>query len=203
MIDLNLEDDRAEILDSLLADSKTGNLPIILLTNDEELHERYCDLVAAHIKRDFRKSMLLSTVQYALGSGRGADAAFGEKILCVDDETEILKFLTRCLEPEGHAVDTCTSGEDALERVRTREYGLVLLDIAMPGMDGWEVCRRIKSDVSLVGIKVYMVSAKPVEMRSPRAREARPDGYFQKPFRADDIINVVHEIFSANSIPNL
>lgn len=203
MIDLNVDDDRTEILDALLADPKTGNLPIILLTNDDELHERYRDLVSAHIKRDFRKSMLLSTVQYALGAGREADAAFGEKILCVDDETEILKFLTRCLEPEGHIVDTCTSGEDALERVRTREYGLVLLDIAMPGMDGWEVCRRIKSDVSLVGIKVYMVSAKPVELRSPRAREARPDGYFQKPFRAEDIITLVHEIFSEDSVPNL
>ncbi len=203
MIDLNVEDDRTEILDALLADPKTGNLPIILLSNDDELHERYRDLVSAHIKRDFRKSMLLSTVQYALGAGRGADAAFGEKILCVDDETEILKFLTRCLEPEGHVVDTCTSGDDALERVRTREYGLVLLDIAMPGMDGWEVCRRIKSDVSLVGIKVYMVSAKPVELRSPRAREARPDGYFQKPFRAEDIITLVHEIFSEDSVPNL
>jgi len=202
MVDLNAEDDRAEILDSLLADSKTANLPIILLTNDDELHERYSDLVSAHIKRDFRKSMLLSTVQYALGSGRGADDAFGEKILCVDDETEILKFLTRCLEPEGHVIDTCTSGDAALERVRTREYGLVLLDIAMPGMDGWEVCRRIKSDVSLVGIKVYMVSAKPVEMRSSRAREARPDGYFQKPFRAEDIINLVHEIFATGPIPN-
>ncbi len=200
MVDLNIEDDRTEILDGLLVDEKTGNLPVILLSNDDELHERYGDRVSAHIKRDFRKSMLLSTVQYALGSGRGADEAFGEKILCVDDETEILKFLTRCLEPEGHAVDTCTSGEDALERVRTREYGLVLLDIAMPGMDGWEVCRRIKSDVSLVGIKVYMVSAKPVEMRSPRAREARPDGHFQKPFRAEDIINLVHEIFPAGSV---
>jgi PAS domain S-box-containing protein len=202
MVDLNDEDDRAEILDSLLADPKTGNLPVILLTNDDDLHDRYRDLVAAHIKRDFRKSMLLSTVQYALGSGRGADDAFGEKILCVDDEAEILDFLQRCLEPEGHTIDTCKSGEDALERVRTREYGLVLLDIAMPGMDGWEVCRRIKSDVSLVGIKVYMVSAKPVEMRSQRAREARPDGFFQKPFRAEDIISLVHEIFEAGPVPN-
>jgi len=202
MVDLNDEDDRAGILDSLLADPRTGNLPIILLTNDDQLHDRYRELVAAHIKRDFRKSMLLSTVQYALGAGRGADDAFGEKILCVDDEAEILDFLQRCLEPEGHIIDTCKSGEDALERVRTREYGLVLLDIAMPGMDGWEVCRRIKSDVSLVGIKVYMVSAKPVEMRSQRAREARPDGFFQKPFRTEDIVNLVHEIFAAGPVPN-
>jgi PAS domain S-box-containing protein len=202
MVDLDGDDTRADVLDSILADTQTGRLPIILLTNDEELHERYRDLVSAHIKRDFRKSLLVSAVQYALGTGRGPDASLGDKILCVDDEAEILTFLTRCLEPEGYTVDTCTSGETAIERIRTREYSLVLLDIAMPGMDGWEVCRRVKSDVSLVGVKIYMVSAKPVEMRSTRARESRPDGFLQKPFRGEDIVDLVHEIFAARPIAN-
>jgi len=61
-------------------------------------------------------------------------------------------------------------------------------------MDGWEACRRIKSDPALAKIKVFMVTAKPVDLSTPRVRKARADGYLLKPFRSEDLIELVRGI---------
>lgn len=187
-------------LDRLLADSTTGRLPIIILTNDDDAYNQYRPLVASRVKRGFRKSSLLSGISYALNQDMPSAEPLGNRVLCVDDDPEVLTFIHRCLEGEGMDVDRCTSGGEALDRATTREYSIVLLDIAMPGMDGWETCRRIKSNATLSGIKVYMVTAKPVDMRSPRTREAGADGFLLKPFRPEDLIELVkgHEASGAN-----
>ncbi|MBI5095056.1 MAG: response regulator [Candidatus Hydrogenedentes bacterium] len=179
------------ILDELLAHPVSGSLPIIVLTNDDELYGCYRSVVAARIKRGFRKSSLLSSIHYALSQGMAIGEPFGDKVLCVDDDPEIRVFIGRCLAGEGYTVDGCGSGEEALSLAASHEYGLILLDIAMPGMDGWETCRRIKSDPSLAGIKVYMVTAKPVDRKSPRAQEVGADGYLVKPFKAEDLLEMV------------
>lgn len=178
-------------LEYLLSDSITGRLPIIILTNDDDAYNQYRPRVASRVKRGFRKSSLLSGIGYALNQGKIPSEPLGQRVLCVDDDPEVLTFIHRCLEGEGMDVDRCTSGSEALERAATREYGIVLLDIAMPGMDGWETCRRIKSDATLAGIKVYMVTAKPVDMGAPRTREAGADGFLLKPFRPEDLIELV------------
>jgi CheY-like chemotaxis protein len=113
----------------------------------------------------------------------------------VDDDPEILEFLARCLDAEGYNIDRCSSGEEALQAVATLKYGLVLLDIAMPGLDGWEVCRRIKLDPALAGIRVYFLTAKPIDRTQERVQEVGADGYFLKPFRGDDLIDLVKDLF--------
>ncbi|HRI89580.1 MAG TPA: response regulator, partial [Candidatus Hydrogenedentes bacterium] len=118
----------------------------------------------------------------------------GTKILCVDDDAEILQFIARCLEGEGYEVITCSSGEQALRLASTREFGVVLMDISMPGMDGWEACSKLKRDQSLSGIKVFMVTAKPLDSGSARFREYGADGYLLKPFHADDLLELVQGV---------
>jgi PAS domain S-box-containing protein len=192
LVDMEMENGHGPAaLDTLLADPATGAVPLIILTNDNEAYDRYRPLVASRVKRAFRKSSLLSGIRYALNPGSASAEPLGRKILCVDDDPEVLTFIGRLLEGEGVEVDRCTSGTEALERIATREYGLVLLDIAMPGIDGWETCRRIKSDPSLQGIKVYMVTAKPVDPRSPRTQEAGADGMLAKPFKSEDLVELV------------
>ena len=100
--------------------------------------------------------------------------------------------MSNCLTSEGYAVDCCKSGEEALERVATHEYGTVLLDIAMPGMDGWEACRTIKADPVLCAITVYMVTAKPITGDAAVARRANPDGHLLKPFKAEELVELLH-----------
>ena len=175
----------------MLTDLESRGTPVVMLSNDDELYARYRPRVASRVKRGFRKSTLLSGIQYALHQGVDEEHSLGNGILCVDDDAEILTFMARCLENEGHTVARCGTGEEALEQLATKEFGLVLLDIAMPKMDGWETCRRIRLDQSLDGIKICMVTAKPVDPNMSRNRATAVDGYLTKPFKAEDLIELV------------
>ncbi|MCX5770170.1 MAG: ATP-binding protein [Candidatus Hydrogenedentes bacterium] len=195
LVDMEVSGKGRGLLDDLLADPVAGKIPLIMMTNDDKLYESYAVNVAARVKRDFRKSSLLSGIHYALGHAATLLSQVGSKILCVDDDPEILVFLSRCLEAEGYNIDQCSSGQEALQAVATLKYGLVLLDIAMPGLDGWEVCRRIKLDPTLAGIRVYFLTAKPIDRTKKRVQEVGADGYFLKPFRGDDLIDLVKDLF--------
>ncbi len=178
-------------LEEIMAQPGNTMAPIILLTNDDDLYARYKHCVAARVKRGFRKSSLLSGIHYALSRGVPDGQQLGDGILCVDDDPEIVMFISRCLRGEGYQVDTCASGEDAIQRAASGQYWLVLLDVAMPGLDGWDVCRQIKSNAGLAGIKVYLVTAKPVNRDLPKLQEAGADGYILKPFKAEELLGVV------------
>lgn len=191
IVDTESSEKGNEILDVILADSDSAVLPVIILTSDEELYGRYEALVAARIKRTFRKSALLSAIHYAVGRAVGSTEPPGHRILCVDDDAEVLTFMTRCLESEGYEVAQCNTGDGAIKLLGSGDYGLVLLDIAMPGMDGWETCRRIKSDPATAAINVYMVTAKPVDSSSPSFRRSAADGFLLKPFHAEDLLELV------------
>lgn len=196
LADLGVDQDESSsaLLEALLADKSAGEIPIIILTNDEDVYSRYRTDVAARIKRSFRKSSLLSGIQYALGQNLSIGEPLGNKVLCVDDDPEILQFMARCLDAEGFDVTTCPSGEQALRLAATREFGTVLMDIAMPGMDGWEACRKLKRDHALAGIRVFMVTAKPIDGTSMRYREYGADGYLLKPFHPDDLLELVQGV---------
>ncbi len=179
------------LLDDMLRESLMIAAPIMLITDDDALYQRYQSQVAARVKRNVRKSTLLSGIHYALSQERDSGWRVGSKILCVDDENEVTTFIARCLENEGYAVDVCESGEAAMQLVEKGEYWLVLLDVAMPGMDGWETCRRIKANARLSGVKVYFVTAKPVDKNPGDIRDCGADGYLLKPFKSDDIVSIV------------
>lgn len=181
------------VIDDLLAEPELAKIPLIMLTNDDGLHERYRTSVASRVRRDFRKSGLLSGIQYVLSRTQPI-GQIGNKILCVDDDPEVLIFISRCLRTDGYTVDTCGNGQEALDKLASQEYGLVLLDIAMPGLDGWEVCRRIRSDASLAGIKVYFVTAKPIDRIPSRLQDVEVDGYLLKPFKSDDLLQLVRNL---------
>ncbi|HPC16887.1 MAG TPA: ATP-binding protein [Candidatus Hydrogenedentes bacterium] len=199
MVDADGMDEGADALERILADPVAGALPVILLANDPELHNRYHTRVAAHLNGGFRKSGLLSAIQNAMsqktsGARPPEPKHLGNKILCVDDDPEVIIFISRCLQTEGYAVDSCTSGQEALAMAASRQYQLILLDIAMPGLDGWETCRRLKNDPGLAGIKVYFVTAKPIERYGARIQDVFADGYLMKPFRPEDLIDLVRGI---------
>lgn len=183
--------DSSVMLDELLQDSFASTLPVILLTNEEEVFEKYRRIVASRIKRSFRKSSFLSGLHHALSRTVDVSEPAGHKILCVDDDREIQTFISRCLEAEGYECTCCSSGEKALEILGEDDYGLVLLDIAMPGLDGWQTCRAIRNTSGLEGVKVYMVSAKPIDHNLDRIKESGADGFLLKPFRPEDLIQLV------------
>ena len=83
-----------------------------------------------------------------------------KRILLVDDDPDILKVNRILLEREGYDVLTATDGEEALDLVKQGEVDLMVLDIMMPGVDGFEVCQRLKEDDESFQIPVLMLTAK-------------------------------------------
>ena len=182
-----------QVLTRLAKDAATAKLPVVIFTDEDELYRRHRKPNATRVSPAFRKSSLLSGIyQVTGGATPSVEAPEGNRVLCVDDEDEILMFMRRVLEPEGFAVETCKSGEQALEKLPAGDYGLVLLDIAMPGMNGWETCRKIREDGRYKNLRIYMVTAKPLESNIAKIYSAGADGWLQKPFKAEDLLRLVH-----------
>jgi diguanylate cyclase (GGDEF)-like protein len=103
-------------------------------------------------------------------------------ILCVDDEEANLKLLENILVPRGYEVVSAASGKDALLKIKSQTIDLVLLDIMMPGIDGFEVCRQIKEDQKLRNIPVIMITALTDKQDRIRGIEAGAEEFLLKPF---------------------
>lgn len=108
-------------------------------------------------------------------------------ILVVDDQPQNVRLLDAVLTPRGYRVMSATSGEDALELLHDERPHLVLLDIRMPGMDGYEVCRRIREDSETAFLPVVMVTASDTEQKV-RAIEAGADDFITKPFDQAELL---------------
>ncbi|PLX43291.1 MAG: two-component system response regulator [Deltaproteobacteria bacterium] len=109
-----------------------------------------------------------------------------EKVLVVDDEPNILLSLEFILEEEGFEVKTAGDGEEALERAKIFAPAIVLLDVAMPRRDGYEVCRILKSREAPP--KVIMLTAKGQPLERKKGLEVGADSYITKPFHAGELV---------------
>jgi two-component system, OmpR family, alkaline phosphatase synthesis response regulator PhoP len=105
-----------------------------------------------------------------------------DHILVVDDERDILELLKYNLEKEGYRVTTVATGEDALAQARTRTPDLVVLDLMLPGVDGLEVCRRLKNDAKTAAMPIVMLTAKGEEADVVAGLELGAADYVTKPF---------------------
>jgi two-component system phosphate regulon response regulator PhoB len=106
----------------------------------------------------------------------------GETILAVEDEDDIAELIRYNLEREGYRVVTTSTGEAALQEAVRRVPNLVLLDLMLPGVDGLEVCRRLKSDNRTANIPVIMVTARGEEADVVAGLELGAEDYVVKPF---------------------
>lgn len=111
-----------------------------------------------------------------------------EKILIVEDEADILNLLEYQLRSSGYDVMTTSSGLDALKMVRQHQPDLVLLDLMLPGLDGFEVCRELKRDQATGSVAVIMLTAKGEEMDKVVGLELGADDYVTKPFSPRELV---------------
>jgi CheY-like chemotaxis protein len=115
------------------------------------------------------------------------------KIMVVDDSPDIIWIYTTILEKAGHTIISASSGEEALRILEKESPDLILLDIMMPGMDGWEVCRRIKENEKTKKIIVVMVSVRAEEEDIKKSIEyAHADAHVNK-LSSADIVDVVRK----------
>jgi response regulator RpfG family c-di-GMP phosphodiesterase len=110
------------------------------------------------------------------------------RILCVDDEPLNLSLLEAVLTPRGYAVLQAQNGPEALERIRSEQIDICLLDVMMPGMDGFEVCRQIKAIKGHSNIPVVMITSCADLENRIRGIEAGAEDFISKPFDAAEVL---------------
>ena len=108
------------------------------------------------------------------------------KVLIVDDDSMNIDILMDDLEEE-YIVDSADSGEDALELIPDFMPDVVLLDIMMSGIDGYEVCRRIRANTLYDNMKIILISGRAMDDERQKGFEVGADDYITKPFDVDDV----------------
>lgn len=122
------------------------------------------------------------------------------KILVVDDEPEILYLVRLMLERQGHEVVEARNGDECLEKLKNTSPDLILLDIMMPGLDGWEICRKIKREKKTKDIPVVMLTVRTSEESVKKSFEyALCDAHINKPFERKQLIKTVSDLLSFKS----
>ena len=116
------------------------------------------------------------------------------KILIVEDEPDMVLGLKDNFEFEGYEVLTASDGQTGLERARAQKPDLVILDIMMPKLDGYETCRMIKADPATKLIPVILLTAKGREIDQKLGREVGANDYMTKPFSPGKLIGRVQSI---------
>jgi CheY-like chemotaxis protein len=109
------------------------------------------------------------------------------RVLVVEDSAVIQRLISVCLRPAGVDVDTRDDGPTGLEAALTDPPDLLILDVGLPRMDGWEVLDRIRNDPRTSRLKVLVLTAHAQEETRERADRGGADAFLTKPFRPDDL----------------
>ena len=122
------------------------------------------------------------------------------RILCIEDHPEMIDLMKLILERRGFEVEGAAGGKEGLEAARHSPPDLVLLDLMMPGLDGWEVLRVLKASDDLKEIPVIVVTAKAQEIDKVLALHiARADDYITKPFGPKELVASVERLLAVPS----
>src|SRR5512133_672757 len=108
------------------------------------------------------------------------------RLLVVEDEPKLGALLVRALRAEGHAIDLCETGEDALWRAGSVAYDAIVLDVGLPGIDGFETCRRLRAEG--VWAPVLMLTARGTVEDRVSGLDAGADDYLTKPFSFAELL---------------
>jgi DNA-binding response OmpR family regulator len=119
------------------------------------------------------------------------------RVLLVDDEPNILLSLEFLMKREGYEVVTAADGEGALRALGERVPDLVVLDVMLPKLNGFEVCQRIRSEAAWRGVRVLMLTAKGRETEMKRGLELGADAYVTKPFSTRELVAEVKRLLEA------
>jgi len=114
-----------------------------------------------------------------------------KKILIVDDEADLVETVRFPLEMEGYRVLVSYNGEDAINQARKENPDLILLDLMLPNLDGYKVCRLLKFDNRYKHIPILMLTAKTQEKDKALGMETGANEYITKPFEMDDLLKRV------------
>ncbi|MGH2709659.1 MAG: response regulator transcription factor [Actinomycetota bacterium] len=116
------------------------------------------------------------------------------RILVVDDDPVILRLIEVNLDLEGFDVDTADRGEDAIAKARASAPDLIILDLMMPEMSGWEIAEELQKDDKTTGIPLVFLSARTQDEDRRRGEELGVAGYVTKPFDPSDLVATIRKL---------
>ena len=123
------------------------------------------------------------------------------RILLVDDEPSILKVVSKRLEVEGYQVSMAVEGQEALVKAQTERPDLIILDLMLPKLNGYEVCTMLKQDTRYQRIPIMLFTAKAQEKDEQLGMECGADAYVRKPFRAQELLDTIRRLLTASPRP--
>ena len=121
-----------------------------------------------------------------------------ETILLVDDDEHIIDLARMYIEQEGYTIDSATDGNAALMKILNDDPALVVLDLMLPGMDGWEVCRRVRADSD---VPIIMLTARDDDIDKIVGLELGADDYLTKPFNPRELVARIKAILRRSGRP--
>ena len=183
-----------EVCERLRSEPGTQDIPVVMLTGEAATIDKAIEGLRAgadeYLYKPFRKDALLDIIQSNLPDVALSRSA---KILIVDDSQVNLQVMQGYLHQTGYRLDMVTNGEDALVMAHEHPPDIVLLDVQMPGMDGYEVCRRLKQDSRTSSIPVMFVTANALgDDEMLRGYEFGAVDYLRKPFLREELLARLH-----------
>lgn len=119
-----------------------------------------------------------------------------KKILIADDEPDFIELISMRLEVNGYDVISAKDGQEAIDKTKSDKPDLLILDLMMPKVDGFEVCRMLKFDDNFKDLPIIMLSALDQQQDREKAIEAGADEYFIKPFDLDLLLTKIKGLTS-------
>ena len=117
-----------------------------------------------------------------------------KKILLVDDEFELVEMIKFRLEAGGYSVITAYNGQEALNKARQEKPDLIILDLMLPKIDGYKVCRMLKFDEKYRHIPIILFTARAQETDRDMGKEVGADAYIVKPFEPQELMGKIGEL---------
>ncbi len=115
-------------------------------------------------------------------------------ILVVDDEPDILKVVTFRLKKSGYDIIEATDGQKAMDLIHEHRPHLIVLDLRLPVIDGWEVCRQVKADDQLKHTPIILLTASADALNLEMTKELKVEDCFVKPFEPEELLKVVKKL---------
>jgi DNA-binding response OmpR family regulator len=162
---------------------------VVIVSVLSEEDQGYALGAVDYVVKPFSEDKLLNTIRQALVPKDDQV----HNILVVDDDADIRGFLVEALSYQGYHVDTAANGQEALDYVSVQTPDLILLDIKMPGIDGYEVIRRLKAEESTRPIPIVVITASPVDKERDKVRVLGMGAtqYITKPLSIEALVNEI------------
>jgi len=123
-----------------------------------------------------------------------------KRILIADDEPHLIRSLSFVLKKEGFTIESASDGVQALNKVKEFKPHVLFLDLQIPGMDGFEVCKRIKGDPEYADTYVIMLTAKGQNQDRDRGLAAGTNEYLTKPFSPKELVQHLRDLFGPEDL---